>query len=141
VLRSISLLDLKIRIPVPSSEEDSMWGSLAPLQGTTLEFFVPSVSEDALRQAIIGYNAPLKSELGRPPSGHLRVLNQSGDYRCRDYRSCHLYDRVKCVPCGTVPDCYCPPGFSPGEDIVAAASVILSWRDGYHVAVVIPEKV
>lgn len=110
------------------------WGVLAPLRGTPWEAFIQVVTGDAMSHAAHGFLRPLQAQLGTPPHAMSRRVPAALAF-CVRRTTCAMATDA-CVPGKKVPDCIDPP-----EGGAAAAAVVLSWRDGFHVVVVLGDEI
>jgi len=126
----------KVPILYPIPLPNNPWGTMLPLRGTSWGSQIPTVTGEALSEALHGFPKPLLEMLGRPPRGRpLRIALEERVCLERQQGVCELATAA-CVPgSGKLPECY----IAPTEDRVLrvlANAVGQAWDEGRAVFVV-----
>lgn len=127
--------------PLPSEErvgdviEVDPWGSLAPLrEHPDFAVLIPVVSGEVFSHALHGHAKPLMEAIGPEPK--FQLIRVPEPYRVCGMRSeCIMYNKRRCKPGKTLPECWQPEGSSP-EAMRAMTLVMLAWAEGRYVVVV-----
>lgn len=119
----------------PTPGDGDPWGDLGALRGTPWGRLIPEVSGEAMSMAVYGYLGPLRASGLRDPQACIRAIGPEAN-RCAARAQCVMHDPRRCLPCGKVPDCYQPPGL-PELAALAARDVLLCWKEGRYVVVVV----
>jgi hypothetical protein len=121
--------------PLPSVGDP--WGILAPLRETPLRPLIPEVSGEAMSHALHGHVTPLMREIGPDPSALLRRAARIYP-ECAERKQC-IAKSDRCVPSPKLPECFMPEGCTP-ELAEIIVRVLLSWKEGRYVVVVVGDE-